>query len=151
MNCTQNIGAVLVMLLMPLCGMARAGDKLEVVSVSPPSPAVLNSDEQVVIRVKYALESADAVRIFARPYTGGKKTPGYRAHPSPKYEKGSGEMEGWFRFISDANVDEIRVEMRSLEKKLLAEASMPVKLGWKVGEKGSTSKTDESKKKHTSK
>jgi hypothetical protein len=149
----RSIHKLILAAILPVvtCVSVTATDQLKILSLAPASPARFKAEERVVVKVEYELESADAVRIFARPYTGGKKTPGYRAHPSPKYEKGSGEMEGWFGFISDANVDEIRVEMRSLENKLLAEASMPVKLVWKVGEKGSTSKTDESKKKHTSK
>lgn len=107
-------------------------DSLEVVSTIPQTPTVLSLGERLRVKVRYHLASADQARIWARPYTGGKRTSSYRAHPSPLYDAGSGEMEGWFYFDRQTKVDEVRVKMVSADsKEPIATASLVVDAEWK--------------------
>lgn len=117
----------------------QAKDTLNICSLNPGSPATLDAGDRIAVKVGYKVDSADSARIFVRPYTKGKKTRGYGAHPSSRYS-GCGEMEGWFTFSGEAKVDEIRVEMLSLDNKRLATASIPVELTWRVGNSDSAPK-----------
>jgi len=88
---------------------------LEVVSIEPAPPAVLNLGEKLQVQFRYDLGPSEAVQIWARPYTGGRRTDGYRAHPSDFYQKAAGKSgfaEGWFCFDKPAVVDEVRISMR---------------------------------------
>ncbi len=87
------------------------GDALEIISFDPPMPARLGFGARLNVEIRYEMHSVDGVRIFARPYTGGKKTPGYGAHGSELYPRGDGVIVGWFTFKKAAHVDEVRVEM----------------------------------------
>lgn len=90
---------------------------LEVISVEPPSPAVLNLGEKLHVKFRYRLGSCEAVQIWARPYTSGRRTRGYRAHGSSVYKKAvreSGVAEGSFFFDEPAVVDEIRINMQDV-------------------------------------
>ena len=90
---------------------------LEVISVEPPSPAVLNPGEKLHVKFRYRLGSCEAVQIWARPYTNGRKTRGYRAHGSSVYKKAvreSGVAEGSFFFDEPAVIDEVRINMQDV-------------------------------------
>lgn len=90
---------------------------LEVISVEPPSPAVLNPGEKLHVKFRYRLGPCEAVQIWARPYTSGRRTRGYRAHGSSVYKKAvreSGVAEGSFFFDGPAVVDEIRINMQDV-------------------------------------
>lgn len=87
------------------------GDALEIISFDPAMPARLNYGARLNVEIRYEMHSVDGVRIFARPYTDGKKTPGYGAHASPVYPRGDGTIVGWFKFDKSTHVDEVRVEM----------------------------------------
>jgi|GEM_PF-7113172 len=90
---------------------------LEVISVEPPSPAVLNPGEKLHVKFRYRLGPSEAVQIWARPYTRGRRTPGYRAHGSSVYKRAvreSGVAEGSFFFDGPAVVDEIRINMQDV-------------------------------------
>jgi thiol-disulfide isomerase/thioredoxin len=86
-------------------------DCLTIVSYAPPLPATLEAGERLSVTIDYTIASAEGAQIWARPYTEGKSTPGYGAHPSPLYGKGSGRLVGWFTFRQPATVDEVRVTM----------------------------------------
>ena len=90
---------------------------LEVISVEPPSPAVLNPGEILNVKFRYRLGPSEAVQIWARPYTSGRRTRGYKAHGSSVYKKAvreSGVAEGSFFFDGPAVVDEIRINMQDV-------------------------------------
>jgi thiol-disulfide isomerase/thioredoxin len=109
-----------------------SSEVLEVVSTKPASPALLKPGERLEITIRYALDSAEGALIFARPYTQGKSTPGYRAHPSPVYERGKGELVGWFFFDRAVEVDEVRVEMKdATSRATLKTLSHPLQAQWK--------------------
>ena len=107
-------------------------DLLEVASIVPQSPAVLSLGQRLVVKIRYHLSSADQVNIWARPYTAGRRTSGYKAHPSPRYDPGSGVLEGWFSFDNPAKVDEVRVSMVSASSRQpIATATLKVDIEWK--------------------
>jgi thiol-disulfide isomerase/thioredoxin len=107
---------------------------LEIKSINPASPAQLKAGERLTIAVEYRNPEARSVQIWVRPYTGGKSTPGYRAHGSPAYKATTGQIEGWFHFDRPAAVDEVRVEMvegaSGPERKVLATISQPISATW---------------------
>jgi len=90
------------------------GDSLEVISVEPACPAVLDLGEKLRVKVRYRVVSSDSVRIWVRPYTRGRRTSGYKAHGSSTYEKGTGVVEGYFFFDKPTVVDEVRINMRGV-------------------------------------
>jgi len=107
-------------------------DSLEIVSTMPQTPAVLSLSEKLFVKVRYHFTSVEQARIWARPYTEGKRTPGYRAHPSPPYDAGSGVIEGWFFFETPTKVDEVRVEMVPVgAQQPIAVAAVMVSAEWK--------------------
>ncbi len=86
-------------------------DSLKIISIEPKSPAILALGEKLTVDVQYNLSSVEQAHIFVRPYTGGNKTRGYRAHSSPLYNVGSGIIQGWFFFDKPTKVDEVLVRM----------------------------------------
>lgn len=89
---------------------------LKIVSTKPVLPAELKPGEKLTIQIRYDLGRFDSAHIWARPYTQGRPTAGYHAHPSPLYRKSnakSGNIEGWFYFKEPVHVDEIRVSMKN--------------------------------------
>lgn len=112
-------------------------DSLEVISVQPTFPTALKAGEKLRIKIRYCVSSTDLARIWARPYTDGQSTPGYRAHGSPCHEKGTGEIEGYFFFDKPTIVDEIRVKMVDCEtKKTVDTTSYRIDARW-IGSKAS--------------
>lgn len=91
------------------------GRSLKVISTEPPSPAVLEVGQKLYINIHYRLGPSASAQIWARPYTDGSSTRGYKAHGSRRYKKAveeSGIIQGWFYFDEPTTVDEIRVKMK---------------------------------------
>ncbi|HEX9091318.1 MAG TPA: hypothetical protein VF831_07500, partial [Anaerolineales bacterium] len=97
-------------------------------SVTPDSPNILRTNQNVNLTFQYITNQPDGVRIFARPFTNGSLTPGYAAQPSPLYPMGSGNGDGWFTITSGTVVvDQIRIQMlNSNQSVLLFETYLPV-------------------------
>lgn len=97
-------------------------------ALSPDSPNILRTNENVTVSFQYITNDANGARIFIRPFTDGSPTPGYAAHPSPLYPTGSGQGSGWFTITSGTVVvDQIRVQMYNAgQSELLFEACLPV-------------------------
>ena len=87
------------------------GDRLEIISIKPEIPNVLQLEKRLNIRFTYDLVSADNCKIWVRPMLGSKRTPGYIAHGSPTYNKGRGKSEGWFTFRAPARIDQVQIVM----------------------------------------
>lgn len=117
------------------------GARLEIKSIRPASPAKLAAGEKLTIVVEYRNPGARSVHIWARPYTKGNPTSGYRAHPSPSYKNVSGKAEGWFFFDRPTVVDEIRVQMvemaNSADERIVASITLPIEAVWE-GERNSS-------------
>jgi len=107
---------------------------LSSIVISPTSPTCLCYGEHLTVEFDYTTDYPGDVLIFARPFTGGARTPGYYAHPSPHYPAGSGHDDGWFYFTAEDGVtlvDEVRVQMLVADSfELLVEISVPVEAQW---------------------
>jgi len=109
-------------------------DVIEVASVEPDSPAVLNSGQKFNIHILYELNSIDSAAIWVRPYNNGKRARNYHVHHliqiGAKGEK-EGVVTGWFFFDNAAEVDELRVFLKDVKaNKILKEISYPVNIKW---------------------
>ena len=142
-NVRAGLGGVLCVLLLLSPSRTRAagepattassaanGASLTIKSITPASPAALKAGERLQIAIEYHYDQEKSVHIWARPFTNGRSTSGYRAHPSPPYPKGTGTAEGWFYFDSPTQVDEVRVTMSDGGREPIATASLPIKAVW---------------------
>jgi len=89
----------------------EASNMLKIVRFEPGVPATLHPGDKLFVYVHYRVESVDQARIFVRPLTHGESTPGYKAHGSPTYDRGKGEMVGWFTFDKPTKVHDVLVQM----------------------------------------
>ncbi|MBN1796709.1 MAG: carboxypeptidase regulatory-like domain-containing protein [Sedimentisphaerales bacterium] len=114
--------------------MDKQDNSLEIISIEPASPAVLNAGEKLYINFRYTLGSSEKVQIWARPYTNGNKTRGYNAHGSTTYnkkEQETGIAQGWFFFDEPTKVDEIIVQMKDRDSgDYVCEAKKKVDVSW---------------------
>lgn len=111
-------------------------DGVRITRVRPGTTATLPLGGTLSVRIDYRAVSSNEVLILARPYRCGRLVPGYAAHPSPTYPRGSGTADGWFKFNCPAYVDEVRVEMQDRgTRRVLASARAQVRVGW-VGSGG---------------
>src|SRR5512138_598797 len=69
------------------------GSSLRILSIEPPSPAVLAKGQRMTITIGYTITNTQPMRIFARPFTKGRSTPDYSAHPSFAFTAGTGEIK----------------------------------------------------------
>ena len=87
-------------------------NRAELVSLLPTSPAVLSSWNHVEFALKYATSESAGVRIFGRPFSGGRPTPGYRVHQSSILFNREGTYNGHFTVQGNTvHVDQIRLRM----------------------------------------
>jgi thiol-disulfide isomerase/thioredoxin len=107
----------------------ESGDELAFVAFDPPLPHVFQPGERLTVEFTYTLKSADSCRIFVRPFTNGRRTPGYAAHGSPAHLRGKGKGMGWFELVQSGRIDEVRLQMvtggadpKSAGKELFIEA-----------------------------
>ncbi len=106
-----------------------AGDHLVTAfSLTPDSPNVLRTGQNVDLTFQYITNQAGGVLIWARPFTNGALTPNYAAHGSPVYPTGSGSGSGFFTISSGTVVvDQIRIQMWDTSQTvLLFETFLPV-------------------------
>jgi len=108
--------------------LAQGDHLVTAIHLTPDSPNILRTNENVSLIFQYITNEPSGVRIFARPYTDGAPTPGYAAHPSGIYPTGSGQGEGWFTISSGTVVvDQIRIQMLNANQSvLLFETYLPV-------------------------
>ncbi|MBN1918394.1 MAG: hypothetical protein JW889_10820 [Verrucomicrobia bacterium] len=88
-----------------------SSDGLEITGFEPAVPATLHPGDRLHVTVHYRMQAVAGVKIFVRPFTNDQPTPGYKAHGSPTYGRGNGELVGWFTFDQQAKVHRVRVQM----------------------------------------
>ena len=106
---------------------------LFVVSSTPELPAKLKVGERLVFDVFYDLpKEFEHAGIRARPYTNGKRTPGYKAHKAIRVSKNepSGIVKCWFSFEKPTTVNEVRFHMVDLSGNIIHTGAMPVDAEW---------------------
>jgi hypothetical protein len=99
------------------------------IELNPDSPAELSYGERVNITFSYTKLDGD-VHIWARPFNDGSIASGYSAHPSPLYTINTGNVVGFFYFVGDADVDQIRVQIVDLTNVVLFEQFIDVEFKW---------------------
>ena len=95
----------------PVAKTNEQGDRLTILEYDPPLPADLRPGQRLTVQVGYELKSAESAQIFVRPMTDGRRTAGYSAHGSSKYQKGSGVIKGWFTFRRPTTIDQVQVKL----------------------------------------
>jgi hypothetical protein len=116
-------------------GRMPPGDYLGITGTDPALPAVLPHGEKLNVTVRYRIESTDEARIIMRPYYKGRQARGYIAHAAAVRTNGTGEVETWFRFRGDADVDGIRVSLIDTgQPQVLKSLSEPVDVKWRTAE-----------------
>lgn len=105
---------------------------VEVIETYPePSGLSLGLDQSWYVHLNYS--SDQPVRIFVRPFTGGKEA-NAMSHAAYLLPAGSGETLGWFAMREPGMVDEYRVSYTPKDSgQPIPLLSVPVKLQWKNG------------------
>lgn len=85
---------------------AQAETSVSVLATDPQAEGLLGVEQPFYARIAY--RSDEPVRIWIRPYAGGRPVASYRAGASLQYT-GVGEALGWFSLPAGAVVDELRV------------------------------------------
>ncbi len=100
------------------------------ISLSPDSPNIFRTNQDINLTFDYITNQVGGVRIWVRPFTNGALTPNYTAHASQLYPLGSGQGSGYFSISTGTVVvDEIRIQMwNDGQTTLLFEAFLPVYL-----------------------
>jgi hypothetical protein len=104
---------------------------MEIISMDPPSPAVLESGQRLYVKFKYDSGGAKSIRTWVR--SDGKS--GCKSHPCRAITDMKGVYEGWFFFEDNAaEVKEIRLLMSENNGKpgYIFENSVPVDYTWKA-------------------
>lgn len=117
----------------PVTEKSTADNSLEVISVDPNSPAILKLGEKLNVDIRYHLRSFTDVRIWARPYTKGRRSRGSKTHGSKIYSKTDSETgiaKGYFFFDKPTSVDEIRVRMEDKNTGESQTASYKIDVRW---------------------
>jgi hypothetical protein len=125
------IGVVLsvaAVILVAPAGALAADHLVTQITLTTPTPNVLQLNDQVTFSFNYNTTEAGGVRIFMRPFTNGALTPNYGAHGSGVYPVGSGSGSGFFTITSgNAVVDQIRIQMlNASQTTVLYEGFIPV-------------------------
>lgn len=107
-------------------------DLLEIVSMTPPSPAVLKVGEKMEVRIRYSKDSREPVLIWAMPYTDGRATSGSTFGQQQRKVR-NGEVSGWFSLKDPATVDEVRITMANAEtREVIKTISQRIQAQWRA-------------------
>ena len=107
---------------------------MEIVSISPPLPAVFKVQDGRVgewlnVTIRYRLDSSDGARIWAQATTKAK----YSYTPSTVIEKGSGEIVRGFFLREPGIVEEVRVIMLDDKTKTqIKSVSLRIHAEWRM-------------------
>lgn len=82
---------------------------------NPPSPSILGHGDRVEYMIHYEIDAEGEYYIFTRPMFKGNPAPNYGSHPSGRYRRGTGELDGFWDFYKDAKVDQIKISFHKRE------------------------------------
>jgi hypothetical protein len=95
-------------------------NSLNVVSISPESPATLNTGDDLEIEFNYSTAEADGVRILAVPYTNGSISPGSIETASSIFPAGVRTVTEEFPLLDAVgNVDQIKFQMLNADQSVV--------------------------------
>jgi hypothetical protein len=87
------------------------------VVATPPSPAALALDEQLVFTFDYETDAPEGVRIFVRPWVWEGGNPSFATHASPLYPAGAGSGSGFFFVdMGSGTVTSVRIYMMNFDQ-----------------------------------
>ncbi|NLH15421.1 MAG: hypothetical protein GX455_02470 [Phycisphaerae bacterium] len=89
---------------------------LEILSINPPSPAVLEAGQKVTVKVRYDMAGCESVQIWVRSSSASRGEISHPCSPIPRTQGQSGIFEGWLYFDDKAQVKEIAVRMKDVAK-----------------------------------
>ncbi len=89
---------------------------LEILSMTPSSPAILRAGEKVIVKVRYDMGNCDSVQIWVRSSRSSRGEISHPCPPIPRIKGQTGTLEGWFFFDDNAQVKEIKAMMRDVAK-----------------------------------
>jgi hypothetical protein len=88
-----------------------AGDRLQIIGVTPTSPARLPLQGHLTIKIAYELKSAPHARIFVVPVAEERFMRDSFTSPSLLYKKGAGVTSGYVGFFNQARLNQVEVTM----------------------------------------
>jgi hypothetical protein len=107
-----------------------AGDRLQIIGITPEAPARLPLQGHLSIKIAYELASAPGARIFVEPvieeqflrdsFNGGSMT----------YERGSGVRTAYLGFFNEARLNQVEVTMVDEKRKELLRLTFNVDATW---------------------
>jgi len=107
---------------------AAAGHSVSKITLNPPTPNILVHGDEVHVSFSYSTTEPGGVRIFARPYVGKNRAPGYASSGAVLSPTGSGTSKQYFTITrGSVKVNRIKFEMYNDDQtKLLFEIFLPV-------------------------
>ncbi len=88
-----------------------AGDRLQIIGVTPGTPARLPLQGHLTIKVAYELKSAPHARIFVVPVAEERFMRDSFTSPSFLYKRGAGVTSGYVGFFNQARLNQIEVTL----------------------------------------
>jgi len=134
MTTTSAIRAGLIASAIPwVCLMTPAAEAqtLRAIETDPPAGAVLAEREPLFVRLAYT--SDGPARFDVEGWLDGRAMPGAATSIQPEYPAGDGETLVWLAYSEPTRVDELRVRMYDAERRVVAEATVPVDAEWRRG------------------
>jgi len=107
------------------------GDRLQIVSVDPESPASMPLNGHLRIKIAYQLKSAKYCSIWARPVVVEERLPDDFTSGSMRYKPGSGVTTVYFGFNNQAHVELLKVTMVDEQRKPILTLTYPIDANWK--------------------
>ena len=107
------------------------GDRLQIISVDPESPASLPLNGHLRIKIAYQLKSTKYCFISARPVVVEERLPDDFTSGSMRYKPGSGVTTVFFGFNNQAHVELLKVTMADEQRKPILTLTYPVDANWK--------------------
>jgi len=108
---------------------------LELTSTDPVCPAVLAPGQKFKVFAVYEISSDEPMHIWARPFTNGKRTPGYSAHhliPVGGANPRQGSVEMWFYFERPTIVDHVQISVKpAASEEITKTITAAINVQWK--------------------
>jgi hypothetical protein len=107
-----------------------AGDRLQIIGVTPTSPARLPLQGHLNIKIAYDLKSVARARIFVVPVAEEQFMRDSFTSGSLLYERGSGVTTGYFGFFNQARLNQFEVTMLDEKRNELLALAYNVEAAW---------------------
>jgi hypothetical protein len=122
----------IALISLPAISLYGEQPSIEVISIDPASPAVLEPGQRLYVKFRYNAGDAEAIQTWVRPEGRNK---GCKSHPCSRITDKEGVYEGWFFFDDNAaEIKDIKISMIDCKDKreYICEKSVPVDIKWKA-------------------